>query len=802
MILSHPEQANHRHKTLYEHLSQVAERSKQVISSLTLQTELIKPEDLSKLAYTIGLLHDIGKASTYFQAKLLGKAVNNALSHHSLVSAFVAFRYVKSHFKSEFCAPIVFKVIQRHHGNLDVFWTVEDIPYATLCQTFDIYNNISSQIKENTELSSLISEVNLSSISKQDLTRVFGEVASFIPVDSGLDNSIELFLIENLLFSVLIDADKYDAARLNQDEFTEKISLMSYDIKGYLDDKMQNVEKTELNSLRSEFIKEISENQKIVADNQLYSITAPTGIGKTLGCFAFVHKLHGSLQKKRRVVYCLPYTSIIDQNHEVYEHVLKYNMHTWDKDHFKYIIKHHHLEYYEGLSAKMDDYSMQDYLNDKLIIESWNSACIVSTFVQLFHSIIGNRNSMLKKLHHIINSIIVLDEVQNIDPKYYLLIQKFFKVLSQRFDTYIMLCTATQPLIFEANSYIDIIPKDRFAHPVFNRVKVNININRHTLQEFITSKVIPVSFHNCLIVANTKKSAVHLFEELSEIYKEHFKVYCLTTLHLPEHRNRIIKIINARLKAGKKVILISTQLIEAGVDVSFEVVFRDFATMDSIVQVAGRCNRNGELGLLGGTMHLVNLIDENGKEFSNIYDSYLINQTRKIIADYTEIQSSDFPSLLENYFKSLDTDAVSKMLLKAIQELNYSERIVGQIPIQDFKLINDDYATNTVYVLYKEDINQALLEFIELKEAIQQLDMGSDQYGQIRLEIQRIYNKLKQYQLSLSDSELKHYGRGVKHINELDEKTYYIPYEYVQYCYNVRTGFQVTPTESGGCISL
>ncbi|HNQ44163.1 MAG TPA: CRISPR-associated helicase Cas3', partial [Candidatus Cloacimonadota bacterium] len=449
----------------------------------------------------------------------------------------------------------------------------------------------------------------------------------------------------------------------------------------------------DLNRIRGELLKAACDG--VSKESKTYAMSAPTGSGKTLACMGFAESLHDALPSRRRVIYCLPYTSIIDQNYLVIEDVLK--SYGTDAGNTSLLLKHHHLVDFSRPDAN-DEYDYHDYMNDNLIADSWNAACVVSTFVQLFHSLIGTRNSLVRKLHNIINSILLLDEVQSLPPKYYPLLRQIFKVLAERFDTYILTCTATQPFIFEPNSYTELSPDRLFDHPVFNRVKLYIHKDTCELDDFIEDLDL-TGLANALFVMNTKRSAIDLYSKLQERYGDSYWVLCLTTLHTPACRIKRIEDVRKALKANERIILVSTQLIEAGVDLSFCRVYRDLGPLDSIVQVAGRCNRHGELGVLGGEMHLLNLTKD-AKEFSSrVYDKYILSKTKEILYRYEVLESRDFSRVIPEYYHNLEFTAEAKAILNAIKELNYDQDIRGQMAIDRFRIIEDQYATISIYLL-------------------------------------------------------------------------------------------------------
>ncbi|MDP8219899.1 MAG: DEAD/DEAH box helicase family protein, partial [Candidatus Stygibacter frigidus] len=290
-----------------------------------------------------------------------------------------------------------------------------------------------------------------------------------------------MFFLTNYTFSLLIDNDKSDAARLDNSYFNGNLDEKVDDIFSYINDcrdkdfKKFNPE-IPLNRLRNRFLEEIYNNESIRPENHFYSITSPTGIGKTFGCLVFANKLRQLLpERNARIIYCLPYTSIIDQNYKEFDKILRFSK----KDKYqrrpnRYLLKHHYQNP-KVISKRLDEKkkTLKDYHDDVLFVESWKSIYVVTTFVQLFYALIGYRNRSLKKFHNIVNSIIILDEVQNIDPDYYRLLREAFQVLGKKFGVYFLLITATQPEIIEKEDIVELTNSEFYMHSeIFNRVSL------------------------------------------------------------------------------------------------------------------------------------------------------------------------------------------------------------------------------------------------------------------------------------------------------------------------------------------
>ncbi len=814
MLISHPKENNLPAKPLVAHLKNVADYclNKFISMRLNLSEKLLNYDELKELILLICIFHDFGKATTYFQEYIdsdHSKGRDN-LTNHSLLSAIVCYHVVLHKLGSELAAIIAFLVIKRHHGDLEVIHEISDDIGCFKKQFANIKdNNINELIpyyeKYNIDIVEILSSIDLRSF--KDKTEDF-EFCFIKEINDNDEVHVELFFIVNMLFSLLIDSDKKDAARLEMDYFTGNLEESVSDLFIYLDDcRKKHPDKFNpdipINKIRNDFLNEIISNKNIIPENHFYSITAPTGIGKTFGCLAFANRLKNLLPNgEGRIIYCLPYTSIIDQNYEEFKNIIEFNK----KEKFnhrpsRYLLKHHYLTFKNIENRKKEeDYNYKDYLDDKLFVESWESSMVITTFVQFFHTIIGVKNNMLKKLHNIVNSIVILDEVQNIDPEYYEMLRIILEVFAKKFNVYFLLITATQPEILDKREVIELIDSKKYmTNSLFNRVNLKYSHDITTIDGFCNNFSKTFTGDNGLIVLNTKKAVSSVYEKIqNQFIQKGYKIITLTTRQIPRDRNKLIKLIKLYIKYKKKIIVIATQLIEAGVDLSFKYVYRDYAPFDSIVQVAGRCNRNGEYGILEGKMFLFSLADctlvykDILKQFVN--DIFNEDESKK------NYESKEFYEMSKKYFDKFDFKLKSKKLFDAICDLNYDDDMRDQIPICDFKLIKE-YQTESIFILTTKKAQKKMDELFELKNDVANDKISKEEINEKLLRIEKIKGFLKEYQISLYPNELKEYENSTI-INE--EKYFkYISYDKQRGCvYELSSGFQVKPKKYIGIEQL
>lgn len=317
----------------------------------------------------------------------------------------------------------------------------------------------------------------------------------------------------------------------------------------------------------------------------IFSLTVPTGGGKTLSSLSFALR-HALTNGQRRVIYVAPFTSIIEQNAEVLREILA----PLETSSFTPLIEHHS-------SLSPDRESTQS----RLASENWDAPIVITTAVQFYESLFASKTSRCRKLHHIANAVVILDEAQSLPVDFLTPCLRVLQELADHYHTTAVLCTATQPAVhYDAAEFPiglkncrEIITDTASLFGALKRVTVQSigDITDLALADRLTGHP------QVLCIVNRRKHAQQLFRLLGG-GEENFH---LSALMCPEHRSRILSEIRARLHEGHPVRVISTQLIEAGVDVDFPVVYRALAGLDSIAQAAGRCNRNGKLSALGHT---------------------------------------------------------------------------------------------------------------------------------------------------------------------------------------------------------
>ncbi|MDU1443436.1 MAG: CRISPR-associated helicase Cas3', partial [Clostridium cochlearium] len=592
---------SHKDKLIIEHLKEVRDLSKNNI-----------PKDLENANNITSVCHDFGKYTTYFQEYLFSKDKNKSeLSNHGFISAvFAAYAALCIYGKKTYMPYIIYNCVLHHHGSLENpsldlpkdFSKIDENEDEVLLnkidnckkQLKDIKNNRKYIEKDYEELG-FIDEFN-SFLDKEPIEDTLLNIKKLDSIFDMKNKDEKFYFIHQLLYSALISADKISASNT----YMPSIKYAEYEFLNKVkEDKFKNGELSKINKIRGEIFYNIqNELEKNYKDEKIFSITSPTGTGKTLSGFFAALKLKDLLKDNRKIIYSLPFTSIIDQNYEsIYE--LLESIENFSKCENEYIIKHHNLSNVE-YSSENENY---DKNKAELLIENWTSGIVVTTFVQLLQTLIGNKNRMLKKFNSMRGAIILLDEIQAIDIKYLRLVDFILKGAVKYLDCRIIMMTATKPLILKESC--ELLYNNEEYFKMFNRTSIMPKINPITVEEFIEEFTNNIEEKSYLIICNTINQSLKIYDSLKNLDRE---VYYLSTNLLPFHRKNIINEVSYMLKKGENIILVSTQVVEAGVDFDFDVVIRDIGPMDSIIQAAGRCNRNGKKK--NGEVYLYSMIND------------------------------------------------------------------------------------------------------------------------------------------------------------------------------------------------
>ncbi len=342
---------------------------------------------------------------------------------------------------------------------------------------------------------------------------------------------------------------------------------------------------------------------------------------------------------------------------------------------------------------------------------------------------------MLKKYHNIFGSLVILDEVQNIPIEYWSLVREVLNLLSEKAHCYFILMTATQPLIFPEQKAIELVKSKNILFEQLNRVRINHNPQSLQLSVFVHKFLNSLEDRKSYaVILNTIQSSIEFFQLVEQNLSTDHQLFYLSTNIIPLHRQQRIAEINTHLRQGIPLILVSTQVIEAGIDFDFDIIYRDFAPVDSLVQAAGRANRNGSKAK-SGEVHLVHLANEQGRSFAHfIYGKAHLFVANKLFEKVTQLPEEAFMELVHQNYKQLtqicDMSPGEKIFQKWWQECD--EKILPEFRLIDEKLnyvnvfVSVDGQAQEIWqrfltsVYGEKDMRQRRLNFLKMRKEFNQ----------------------------------------------------------------------------------
>ncbi len=552
-----------QYQMVSEHLHGVADRSMHYAEAFS----------AGYLGYLAGILHDIGKYSSEFQHRIRGNPIS---VDHSSAGAQWIMRdqtvrdYLGNTRLDLYLARLIAFAIAFHHGGLKNYGSIDEegsLNYRIAKETLASWNAAWSEIE----------------ICRQDWSAIKKSLVSTWNKDHP---AWSYSFLGRMIYSCLVDADSIDTRDFcevtdNQVSPDRQLPTMA-DLKNKLDNflvqKFARTPHTPINDLRGKILAACERQAE--SEPGIFSLTVPTGGGKTFSSLSFALR-HANQYGMQRVIYVIPFTSIIEQNAEQFRIALGHNA----------VLEHHSSFNYDEYE---ENYGLNEVRRLKLGTENWDAPVVVTTAVQFFESLFSVQRSKCRKLHNIANSVIILDEVQSTPRGYIGPCLQALKELVHAYHCSVVLCTATQPswsgLGIHAKEIMDTPTPDELMD-AFKRVEVVVYGSQTDVvcdqQIFDWMK----DSEQVLCIVNTRKHAKLLYDQIAEQDLE--GVYHLSGRLCAKHRSIVITAIRDRLQAQLPCRVISTQLIEAGVDVDFPLVLRAWAGLDSIAQAAGRCNREG-----------------------------------------------------------------------------------------------------------------------------------------------------------------------------------------------------------------
>lgn len=648
---------------LKEHIENVGERAAQFAAAF----------DAVEHGREAGLLHDIGKYSSKGQ-KRQRDPEHTAKVDHSSAGAQEAFRRKD---------PMAAFAVAGHHGGLP------DRGGKSAADDGTLFARLNKTLSGGDDPSAWKQEIVLNG-------------APSMPewAEKCRDGRVQA-LYTRMLFSCLVDADFLDTEAALQGRqprggyasLEELLQKLQSDVAPWLKEP-----KTELCAKRSAILQSCLQGGE--REEGLYTLTVPTGGGKTVSSLAFA-LTHAVRHDMKRVVYVIPYTSIIEQNAKGFAEILGPEN----------VLEHHSQT---ELADEKGDSETPEARRRRLACENWDAPVIVTTAVQFFESLYASKTSRCRKLHNLADSVVIFDEAQTLPVPFLKPCVSAIGELVRHYGTTAILCTATQPELGRLFNELapelsirEIAPKPDELFDFFRRV--SFQQEGQLANEELAARM--TETERVLCIVNTRKRAREIFQLLPEEGRFH-----LSTLMTPQDRKRVLDAVRERLKERKPCRVVSTSLVEAGVDVDFPAVWREVAGLDSILQAAGRCNREGKRPAAESIVHIFHADGRIPRMLK-----LNVAAAESVLADYEDVNTRP---AIHAYFQQLlwakgDAALDEKNILQSESSFTFRETA------ERFHLI--DANTVTIYIPAKADAAdiQALRDGQFSKALLRRLSKGA-----------------------------------------------------------------------------
>lgn len=794
---------SHPGKLLKVHLENVASLSKRITSS-----------DAAEL---VSLFHDIGKVNPNFQQKLNGSCPKG-YDHHAYLSAYVFFLSLIRN-SSIFQIPQGFNrknylislitIVAKHHGDLPNMMPNNG---NSILSDYEIVNLYVFLDKTDIPVDEIISELlellgiktteftSLESLEIQRVRNTFTELVSNKPNEYKV--ALAFYLEIQSIFSALVKADKSDAgdmlSMLDDDErylneFSHKYPNI---LQGYLDNlKSQTLLNIERTKIRLESINSIRKGLK--EGKQIFELTAPTGSGKTLMLLSLASEIIKSKGAKR-IIYGLPFLSITEQVESEVLKILKG---------YEYFVQRIDSKStntrFDDIQKELDENPSEKLLQELEALEfqedTFGYPFIITTFVRIFETLLGNKNHELMKLPNFSNCVFLLDEIQSLPPRLYGFFVAYLDKFCKLTDSFAIVSTATQPVLRlpsdnkEAKDFFldyeppfKLLSLSHYENPVFNRYTVEVQKSIIDIEQ-LGHQVLQEE-KSVLVILNTIQDTKDLYNFITGNMDD-TNVLLLNTHFTPRDRSLKVYLAKRKLRQGDKVILISTQLIEAGVDIDFPVLYRDFATISSIVQSAGRCNRNGKNAEQGKVV-VVRLGTNQGERSSLIYrgpDNELIKFSRESFYESGNCEEKDMLNIQKTFFDKICDQLIfgaygeklKDNLMKDISQCMYEK--VGKFSLIDKNIFGEEY----LYYVPRNGDDKNFKLLLEYQKNLKESLSHDDKISIIRCHKRKLSNQLKKManrivQIRIKPNQSKPITSSGEDYNGL--------YKISTKCYNFDTG--------------
>ncbi len=614
---------------LWIHLTEASELAKNFASKIGLQ----------KSGEVLGLLHDLGKASDKFQKYLLsGEGLldpdsDGYIDHvamkgkidHSTAGAQIIYKHLwDKGSEGKITAQILSLAIASHHsGLIDCLSPSGEDNFTRRMEKVEADSHVNESFANLVEHEKKITELLANNLLINELIEKLRKLKEENESQETL--SFKYGLLIRFLLSCLLDADRLNTAdfefpgnaRLRNNNIYPSWENLIDRLNSKIEDFERKPNRNEIDEIRSQVSRSCLDFSS--KPRGMYQLTVPTGGGKAFASLRFALN-HAAYQtntdsKIDRIFYVIPYTSIIDQNAEEARKVLE------DKDKNGNYLNKVVLEHHSNLTPD------EETRRQNLLAENWDAPIVFTTQVQFLEALFGSGTRGARRMHQLANSVIIFDEVQTIPIRAVHMFNLAIRFLVHSCGATVVLCTATQPLLDQVTPIqraLNIKPEQKiisYEKELFQKLKRVEVFDRRKVSGWSDKEIAELAIgelrekDSVLIIVNTKRSAYSLYQAITQ--ESDITPYHLSTNMCPAHRLDMLNEIKEKLKNKEPVICVSTQLIEAGVDIDFGTVIRYLAGMDSIAQAAGRCNRNGARAGLGNVW-IVNPAEESLDKLKDI----------------------------------------------------------------------------------------------------------------------------------------------------------------------------------------
>ena len=604
----------------------------------------------TKTAQLCGKLHDFGKYSESFKGVLERKCfhIDHALGGAAFLYCLLGKR------KSSVGYRAAIEAINGHHDGL----TGYDELGAFLENSLRFDNPVERNNQKTAALAGQKQYQEASNAFLRDFPRFLSDGLAIEKVQKmeEIDESIDAMLYTRMLFSCLVDADYTVSSEKELQKplrFEAKQCLKALD--KYREELKKNAKGSSIvNDLRDLLFERCGVAARL--QEGLFTLTAPTGTGKTLALLNFALQ-HADKFEKKRIILVLPFLALTEQSYDVYSKIIPEIL----QDHSQ---------------SELDD-------RQREFAERWESPFIITTSVKFFQALFAQKPTDCRKLHNIANSIILFDEAQSLPANLLAATLNAVNALCTRYHCTMVFSTATQPefKFIQGVSWkpIEIVPEYPMMYKKLKRTQVEWRMKKRIPLEEIAREM--EEEENVCVIVNLRRHAVKLFESLKKNHCDREEIFFLTTDLCPKHRSEVIRKIKKRQKAGLPCKVISTQCIEAGVDLDFRVLYRALAPLEAIIQAAGRCNRSGKFGT-GKVVVFEPEVEGSLYPTDKWYQNAAV--VVKEILSRENIDIND-PECISNYYEILFREYAKdkEALTKAIEDRDYKETA------REYKLIDN-----------------------------------------------------------------------------------------------------------------